>query len=431
MSTLFRSSYSIAFLYAMAMPTFHVYLGSSGVLVVNGMLIFGLGSYLLIKHFCGDEAKLSVHNTAFVFFIVPLLSFLLLIPISMSVGVIFGDIFVVERDFYEFHKPVLHILVFIFTYLHFSRGDSYKNFEVLLIIIFLLLLLFGLNHFLRIFDFVNELYTKPHNISSKRISVPFVNPYDYAFFMSFFVFYFMFKTLLSKIVYFPLFFLAIILLLLTQSRSVAAGLTVALFIFVPIAVSLVGLRITTNKFCMHKGVIYIYVILSVVLFFFLLSIQFWLDNFSYLASLFIKLIETGEISRSGQIRIDQFNFALAKASEHPLILLFGNGPAKAEMEHVESIYNYLFYRYGLVGLILYFSILSSAIIMCWRIIKLLKLSSTLSPLFLAMLLWLVATPILSIGNNFTEQVRTSFFYYSVIGIVLATYPIFYGKYQIK
>lgn len=419
--------FSIAFLYVICMPTFHVFVGSSGVFIVNGVIILGLLSYLSLKLFFCNSVKFGLSRSAFFLYLLPLIFFLLLILISMSVGMVFGGVSIVQRDFYELYRPVLYILVFIFSYISFRDEDNYKHFEKLLIIVFCLLLMFGLNHFFRCFDFISELYTKSHNLSSRRVSVPFANPYDYAFFMSFFVFYFMFKTLLHRVVYFPLFFLAILLLLLTQSRSVAGGMLVSLIVIVPAIISFMGMRITNNEFLMHKGVVFMYVVLVILVLSIYYFFQLLLDNFSYLTGQFVRLLERGEIGNSGQIRINQFNFALNKASDHLLIMLFGNGPAKAEMEYVESIYNYLFYRYGLVGLLLYFSILGSSIIMCLKIVRALRLSSELSALFLAILVWLITIPILSIGNNFTEQVRTSFFYYSIIGILAAAYSTFAEK----
>ncbi len=67
----------------------------------------------------------------------------------------------------------------------------------------------------------------------------------------------------------------------------------------------------------------------------------------------MRLVESGEVGNSAGARVEQFLFALDKA-QNPLIMFFGNGPSKLEMEYVELMYTYQFYRYGLVGVLLYF-----------------------------------------------------------------------------
>lgn len=418
----YTSLYSLLFLYAMIMPSFHVFFGSSGAAIVNGGVLLGITVYFLTNGLVKDHVgRLSI-NSYFGMYALLLLSFLALIPISMLSGLIFGNISINNRDFFEFLKPIFNFLVFVFAFYTFNNTQTLEKFEKLLLFIFVVVILIGLNQYLRIFDLISELYTKAHNISTKRVSAPFVNPYDYAFFMSFYVLYFLFKVLFDSPRYLVLLFVAIVFVLLPQSRAVVGGIMLTFIVVLPSLLCVLGVNLL--KLTVDKSILY----LGAILLFFLLLIGFFLpyliEGFPYLTGQFVRFFESGEIGKSGQIRLDQFYFALGKASDSIALLLFGNGPAKDEMEYVESIYNYYFYRYGIVGITIYFLSLALSIFLCFKILKNITLHSHFTPLFLAIFVWLVSIPILSVGNNFTEQIRTSFFFYSVLGLITASYYLF-------
>lgn len=401
------------------MPFFYSYIGSAGVLLVNGSLIILISIFLFLKNGfrlvfeCEKGRKIALN------YLIPLFLYLLLLPISMVIGVLGGGINLVERDFFEFYRPVFYILVFIFSYLYFSYPHRFEFFEKILVFIFIVVVLFGLNQFFRFFDGVSELYTKYHNIKTLRVSTPFTNPYDYAFFMSFFVYYFFVKALFDRFYYSVFFLIAVVILILPQSRSVVAGFLIGFFVFMPILLTYYGFNFKYLK--LNKKIMLFYIFIIAVFVVLLALIPFLLENFGYLTGQFVRLLESGEIGSSAGARVDQFLFALDKALNNPLILLFGNGPAKDEMEYVESIYNYLFYRYGVSGVFIYFFILLLSIMYLFKILKQIGHKSKQYALFLAILLWFVTIPFLSIGNNFTEQVRTSFFYYTLLGLVAASY----------
>jgi hypothetical protein len=411
--------FAFLFFYAISIPFFHSQIGSAGVLVVNGTIIIFISLYLFINNGFSIPFSDQGHKDLALLYMIPLSLFVVLIPLSMFVGFSFGGVTVIERDFFEFYRPVLYLLVFIFSYLYFTKEGSSIYFEKMLIFIFLVVVLFGLNHFFRFFDGVSELYTKAHNIKTMRVAVPFVNPYDYAFFMTFFVYYFFVKFLFGKFYYLFFFLLSVVMLVLPQSRSVAAGFLVGFFVLMPLFLTYTGFSL--KRLRINYRLLFYYVFFLLVTVFFILSIPYLIENFGYLTGQFIRLLESGEVGGSAGARVDQFLFALEKAVSNPLIMFFGNGPAKDEMEYVESIYNYLFYRYGLVGVFLYFYFLIISIYFCFRLVKLLGHQSKHYALFLAILLWFITIPLLSIGNNFTEQARTSFFYYMLLGLVAASY----------
>lgn len=337
----------------------------------------------------------------------------------MSIGVFFGGVELIERDFYELYKPFFYILIFIFSFFFFCEHDFLDFFEKALFVVFIIVVVLGLNHYFRVFDFITVLYTKEKNIQSLRVSTPFVNPYDYAFFMTFFVYYFFIKSFFYNIKCFTLFLISIVMLVLPQSRSVMVGFLIGFFCIMPFLLSFTEFKI--KGLIIKKRLLYFYLVFFVMLVLLAIAVPYLIENFRYLTGQFIRLIESGDIGNSAGLRVQQFIFALDKGIDNPLILFFGNGPAKDEMEFVESIYNYLFYRYGLISILCYFFVLCLAVLQTWKIVRNLRPNSNGYCLFYTILLWLLTIPLFSIGNNFTEQVRLSFFYYTILGLVSASY----------
>lgn len=418
------SAYLSFILFALFFPSFESYLGSTGAIIVNGLIIALLGFYFLAL----KRGQISLQNSSKSFFWLYALifvAFFVHILFSMLVGVFFGGISLIFRDIFELHRPLLYFLCFALGYAAFGSRHQVSNFDSLLSWIFGLLVIFGLLQFFKLLEPVSALYTKQSNINSFRVATPFTNPYDYAFVMSFFVFFFFTKVVYrSRWFLFPL-FVAFLMLVLPQSRSVVAGFIVGFFVLMPAILYLVGVnfsRLTISKafarFCLifTAGLIVLVALLPLMI-----------DNLYYLTYQFVRLIESGQIGNSAGMRLEQFQFALSKAS-NPIIFIFGNGPAKSEMEFVESIYTYQLYRYGVVGLLFYFAVpLCTAIYLAWKVLRSIDRRSEQYPLFLAIIAWLVTLPFMLIGNNFTEQVRVSFFYYSLLGVLTASYGVFVNK----
>ncbi len=405
-------SFSFLMIYAIFMPSFFSTFGRSGSFIINGGLIF----LLLV---CVLKFDVLEGSKVFITYSLLILSFFIVIPISMFIGVVFGGIELNIRDFYEFYRPLLYFLTFLYSYRFFISKKNTQFFECLLAVVFIISTVFGVNHYLGFIDSISEKYTKTLNIDSFRVSTPFVNPYDYAFFMSFFVLYYFVKFIYSSIYYFFLFLVSIVMMILPQSRSVAVGFLIAAFIVMPLVIAYLSFNL--KRFSISNKAFLYYFLFVLLLLSFVFSIPYLMENFRYLTGQFVRLIEQGDIGRSAGIRVQQFVFALGKASDNALILFFGNGPAKNEMQFVESIYNFLFYRYGLVGFSLYFFTLFLTIYFSVNLLKNTSEKNSSYPLHLAILIWLISIPFLSIGNNFTEQVRLSYFYYVIIGFVVSSY----------
>ncbi|ODP96831.1 hypothetical protein BGL48_15715 [Salinivibrio sp. SS3] len=417
--------FQFVFLFAILMPPFHAKFGSSGAIIVNGILLVALSLILSVSLSNKSYVYSGVEKRNLLIYFTPLLILQFLIPISMTTGLVFGGVNLIQRDFYELYKPLLCILVLTFSITFFSKNESIVALEKLLLLIFFLVSLIGINQLFSFSDIVSMSYTKAHNISSRRISAPFVNPYDYAFFITFFVYYFFSKVIFVSFRYIPLFLASIVMLILPQSRSVAVGFLIGFFVIMPIVLFYLGFKGHTLR--ISKKLMIFFGLFLFVLLFFIFSIPFLLDNFSYLTGQFVRLIDRGEVGSSAGIRLQQFLFAIDKGVNQPLILIFGNGPAKDEMEYVESIYNYLLYRYGLVGTFSYFFLIVIASYQSLRVCKKIGENHKYYSLFLCVFLWLISIPLLSVGNNFTEQLRLSYFYYMLLGLVAASYYRFVLK----
>src|SRR5690606_16187471 len=115
-----------------------------------------------------------------------LMIFLLLlvqIPLSISIGALFSGFSVVVRDFYEVHRPFLYTFIFCLAFFAFQSYDDFSKIDKYIVIVFIGLAILGLNQYLRVSDSVTDLYTKHHNAMTRRLSAPFINPYDYAYVM--------------------------------------------------------------------------------------------------------------------------------------------------------------------------------------------------------------------------------------------------------
>ncbi len=410
--------FSGMFFFTFFFPSFHLYVGSAGAIIINALSILLIGTFFLFRKY--RYSAFSWKDRTLLFYVaVYYIFFLMHIALSSLIGVVFGGVDIIERDLFEIHRPVLYYLTFAFSFCVFRRASTLKGLEHVLLAIFVMLIFFGLNHFLRGADYLSSLYTKESNIVSRRVSTPFVNPYDYAFVVSFYIFYFFIKSLYGRKWHFLLFGLALILFILPQSRSVMIGFLMGFTVFTPCY--LVILNIKPEKLLIGKPLLRFGFVFVCIIAAFLMSIPYLLDNFTYLTYQFVQLIRSGDIGSSAGSRLDQFMFALDKA-QNPIIFLLGNGPAKSEMEYVESIYNYQFYRYGLVGLVLYYVLpMSAGLYMSNQCRKFVGRNSPEYPIYVAIFLWLLTVPLMMIGNNFTEQVRISFFYYSLLGILTARY----------
>lgn len=407
-------------LFAVFFPSFHAVLGSTGAILINGAIIMGAFAIILLAR--PQFYSLSFGERRFIIgFLVLMLIMALHISTAMIQGMLINGSKLISRDVFELHRPVLYFLVFLLPFIFFRNEHSLNRFNVLLKLILIGLIILSINHFLAIVEPISALYTKATNISSRRLSTPFQNPYDFGYFVALLIFFYIGKLLFVGNRYFWTVTLLFLLVLATQSRSIAGALLIVTVLLVPL---LVYFLYRERLFSLYLPTVTVKIALLVVMMIVLLVVGYTYiaTNFPYMVEALEKILAGREIN-SLNIREQQMTFTLQQAQQ-PLIFLFGNGPSKDVMELVESIYTYYLFRYGATGLVLYFILpLSVAISMTYLTLrKNIKAPSSLCFLIpFALLFWFLMTPIATLGNNLPEQARLSFFYYFALGAAVRLY----------
>lgn len=409
--------FQLIFVLNLIVPSFHSILDSAGILIIH--LIIVLFTLQILNKYYGN--KILLNGKTLTIFLVLMIIFFFQIIFSIIISSIKSDGIIFLRDTYELYRPISYFSSFLLGYLVSKSNNFHFKLDRLMLIMLSILLIFSL---IDLFDLYNpflELYSKTANINSSRVSAPFVNPYDFAFnafcLNIFFSIRFFFKRNLSSLL---LLFISFFLLLIPQSRSVlVASMFAYIFVF-PIVL------ISYNNYNARGKLGYpllAYIVSLVFLIFLAVSIFTELKReFPYLIDQIILFFQNGDVGNSGSIRIKQIMFALEKSSKNLIIILFGNGPSKLEMEYVESMYAYQFFRYGIFGFILYTFTPITLFIKCTiKNIKCNNLQFEKVHFNITFLLFLISLPVLFIGNNFTEQVRSSFIFYSFAGIICSQY----------
>lgn len=404
------------FLIALFLPTLQSSLGNSGAIFVNSAIFFVAVAYLLSRlGFPPSAFSLSGEQKIII------IGFGLLfatIPISMMTGLLFSGINLSIRDFFELHRPMFYCAIFLAGVFSARQHPFDPTFLRVIYFSFWVAITIG---FLQIFwgnSSFFGLYTKAANIAKGRMAAPFINPYDFAFFLSFYCCLFVsFFGLVRerRLTGFLMLIIALFGILLTQSRSVFVGAIFSVVFLVPILAFLMSKK----SYFIIKKYILRFTLMSVLSVLLLISSFLYLaDSFPYLVYSLLAFVSEGKIGTSANLRVIQLNFAIEKAAGNPLTFFFGNGPAKDEMPIVESMYTYLFYRYGFLGLTSYLSIfIALPMVVAARGFAASCSSITEKALFLAFAAWCVSMGIMFLGNNFTEQTRLYFFYFFLVGYI--------------
>lgn len=414
-----RSKLLLVYLFwILLFPNFYGILDTRGAILLNLTLMIMPIIYLSIY----KKNPLIIYNKNKISFnklmLIPCY-FILAIPIGMAIGIIVNDNVIILRDFFEIHRPFYWIIIFITSYSFFSTSFDEPSIRKILIVVFLICATMGLFQLFQInFTFFNQ-YIKQENYYRLRIAAPFPNPYDYGFVIVFFSLYFLvFFINTRKKLYFMLFILSGILIALTQSRSmVGAFVLVNLFLFPVFALfafgSIMRGRLTITDF-------FIFLIPLCVIILGILALVTYADNLKYLIAGFKKIANNPLYNGVTSNRIDQMSEIIASIMYNPISLLFGNGPAKGELNDVESIYSYFLFRYGVMGLLLGFLLPAIYVSKCSKIVaETYHRKSTQYLFFRSLQLWFLAVPMISLANNHTEQIRVSALYILLIGLVAA------------
>jgi hypothetical protein len=408
-------------LYTFCVPVFPMRVGAIGNILVNGLLILFLLPVLLLK-----INKISTElrkNSYFHVIIILYALYFFLILFSLLIGALQIDSKIIIRDFYEFHKPVLYILILSSIYILYYKNPEDIDFTKIIYFIFVILIFFAYiqtNHY-RTFSL---LYIDTIIYNSNRLTAPFGNPYDHAFVAMFFCIFFFYKYIFQSLKFIIPFLISCWMLAETGSKSNAFGFLIIFIIFVPIIIMFSNIRLKKKIFFLSHLII--------------LPILYILFNFSEVISVNYSMIydqlsdffRDGNIGDSGNVRIEQIYIVFERAINNPSLVLFGNGPAKGlelgfyksgdiyYSEHLESAFVYILFRYGFVGILLFFSVY----LIIFRLLlinnKNLDKFNDYKIFNLSFLTWHIFMVFTSIGGIFIEQPRVSFFFYLLLGFAL-------------
>jgi hypothetical protein len=414
-----KSTLLVGYLFCILLfPNFYSMLDTRGAILLNIMLMILPIIFLSIN----KKNPLIIYNKNKISFnkmmVVPCY-FILAIPFGMVIGLIVNDNVIIVRDFFEIHRPFYWAIIFMTSYNFFLYSFDEPSIRKVLIVAFLICATMGLLQFFQVnFTFFN-LYIKQENYYRLRIAAPFPNPYDYGFVIVFFALYFLtFFVNTRKKMYLVLFILSGILVALTQSRSMFGAFVFAnLFLFPVFAIFAFG-SITRGR--LINTDLLIFLIPFCVILIGTVALLSFEDNLKYLFAGFRKIAANPLYNGVTSNRIDQMSAITSMVFNNPLTLLFGNGPAKGELNDVESIYSYYVFRYGIMGLLVGFLLPALYASKCSKIMaSTYHRKSTQYLFFKSLQLWFLVVPMISIANNHTEQIRVSALYILLIGLVAA------------
>lgn len=407
--------------YVVTIPVFEQYVGPIGNILVNGIAIIVLFVALMIIH--NQIYNKLIEDAKIRIFLYLIIFYFLIIALSSMSGIFFSSVNPIFRDLFEFHKPVLYLFLVIFTYYIMTQSKNYLLMQKYLNIVFALIIFISLFQLMGNREFT-LLYTANNIFDSKRLTIPFGNPYDYAFIMIFFCFYYFFKYSSGNIKYIIPLIISVYLLFETGSRSVFLSLAITTIFFIPIILFF-------SKFARKSKYYFLtQLFIFTLLIYFFVDIDKFYQDYNFLLEQFVQFYMSQEIGDSAEARLEQFTYVYKRALTDPMILLFGNGPAKSVidfsqsgtvlyMEHVESAITYLLYRYGLFGIICFTFIYLSALLVVIQNAFIIPANKGEYSLNLAIICWLISVPISSLGGMYMEQPKVSYLFYMIISYSFA------------
>jgi len=408
----------ILLLYNFSFPTFNFVFSASSVAVgsifVN--LIPMLITFIVVLKNRRFEHLEAVKKIFFFFFF-------FLIWINLSLMLTPNKI--LFRDLFELHRPVLFCSAYLFAFIIKWDLDKIKKYVIKpMVLVFILLILLGILIVFpinRSFKFmIFGLYTKESNIRMLRATGTFPNPYDYGFMMIIPFFFYLLsflklkgklKNLKKKIIFIILEFLCLYSILVTQSRTAFISFFFSVFYF--LVFSFVTSRIVKLKL---RNIFFLLVLVLIVIFSITSVAEYININFPYLYSGIKTVLTQGVENQSSYAkRLVQKDFVLEQLKKRPLL---GFGPSKDVKEFIEMQYTLYLYRYGLIGFICIIIIIVFSVYISYRAYrKIQNCDSNVESFFLAVHIWCVAIPLASFGNAFIEQIRISYFFYFILGVL--------------
>ncbi len=421
------SKHNLAFwslaLFALFFPTFDAILDKTGAMLVNGGLIVLSAFFILLLH--GGKISLPEKERwtwIKVFFGIYALYALLILGSSLFLS---ED--VIGRDLYEIHRPVLYFLLVVFFISWFRSVSDLKLVETFLVIFFFEAFILGILTMIPPLHPFVSFFTQREVIATRRLAAPFSNPYDLAFAMTLLIYFFGYRFLLISSGRWKSsagLMISLLLLVMTQSRSVAGAMLVGMFFVLPCMLAINSWSRLRKLIVPKHFFIFVF---GIVLFVSSITTVYlvYRDEIGYLAAGFEKVLQ-GKRLKPLESRQKQLEFAWDRASEDPFIFFFGNGPSKTIMPYPESIYTYFIFRYGFVGLLgVFFLPIILACAAGFRTMHSLSIQHRV--LIMSFISWLLTMPIASVGNNFSEQVRLSFINCLVLACLVSVHAMVRSK----
>jgi hypothetical protein len=395
--------------FALFFPTFHRTLGSRGAILVNGGLL--IGGLLIVGHLSHLRSRASnrlLATLAALAFVMTYYSF------AITLSSLFMSSHLIVRDLFELHKPLLYFIVLLIPFFLTYDKTNLRLITRSLVLLFVCIVALGLIQHFRLWDGLSTQFTKLHNIQTRRVSSPFVNPYDYALCMSLFLCVSLMRFAAGRsYANLTITIAAGVMMMLTQSRAV----TIATAIVLAFGLLFLVAKAVGND----PGLAYRRMALRLSGFYAVAAGSVWLvyeviaQRYSYLVK-GIRAVSRGQADRSLQMRFSQWDSVIDLAVENPLRLLLGNGVSKSAGLGVESIYSFFLYRYGLIALMIVFFVPIFGGVMAS--LRSFSLNPSKNVAAFGIFCWFGIILIASLSNNFTEQIRLSFLYYLVLGGII-------------
>lgn len=325
-------------------------------------------------------------------------------------------------EYFEVYKTIRYVVVYIFGIVYFFNKSSKEVVGKWIELIFYSLVIFNVFHYFDFFEFnqyVTSLYdSNGIDIKSfgknslglpgpKRMIGTMGNPNDNAILFLFFFVYFIAsgfkKTKSLKML--VLIFIAFIMIVFCQSRTSIVAM-VGLFVMI------LFLMPKSKENWIYYGKMVLIIMLISLLYYFSSNTPTYLGN--------TNLVEVKQ-NTAVKGRFEVWKFLIESWMQKPL---FGHGPNKSFM-YDQKIYpenEYIFYlwRYGLVGLLFYFSILIGPLIVIGRKFKSYK--------FLIYTISFIS--IIALTNNPLTNPKFSIIYALIVGYCLSLYQSQnLGKYE--
>ena len=385
--------------YSLVFPLFDssVYFG----ILVASTTIF-LGIYLIVTKLYIDKTRKMV------------LFCLLVLWVGSAIGMYFFSIpyglHMSLNNLGEYFKLPYYFLLLLVFFNFFDRVDV--SADKIFMLVFLIISFIG---FLSLITpSIALLYTSPKMVHVNRLSAPFINPYTFAFTLSFYVLYFFsgivlgWRSIKERYASTGLFFISFVLLLLTQSRSIVFSLLLILGI-TPLLLMIFIRKKSRNLYGIKVGRVCALACLAMFIFYVSLEVM----DLRYTAQLFEQITNSGRVnSGSVEVRINQIFQVFTYFGDYPLTVFFGFGPAKDEFRLLESGYAYILYRHGFFGVIIY----SCLFIFLARRASWVFLQNG-KPLFLGSFLFILSLPLLLSSSMHIEHPKASMFFIMLIALI--------------